>query len=77
MGISWLKDNIIIIVLILLLIVVIVAFIVVIVKYSKKNKEGFSHDSGGFNIKEEFVGTNEYADQFKYAESYINSVMGM
>lgn len=50
MGISWLKDNIIMIVLVSLLVVVIVAFIIiVIVKYSKKNKEGFSHDSGGFN----------------------------
>lgn len=54
---------------VLLSVAVVIGIIVVIVLFVKKNKSE--------SFVEHYVGTDQYDDQYKYAESYINSVLGL
>lgn len=58
----------------LTLVAVIVAVIVLYFVVFKKKKEGFYYE----DVVEGYMGVDDksYADQFKYADTYINSVLG-
>lgn len=48
--------------------VLIVAALIVTIILTQRKRESFV---------EHYVGTDTYADQYKYAETYVNSVMGV
>lgn len=58
----------IIIAIIVIAVVIVIIIVIVIVIIKKKKKESFI---------EHYVGTDQYTDQYKYAETYVNSVIGI
>lgn len=63
----------------ILVIGVIGVIIAVIVVFARKSSNGGSNGGGTEGFVEAYTATNDenYADQFKFAESYINSVIGL
>lgn len=53
--------------------VIVIGLIVIVIIVLVKRKDKVKPEA----FKEPYIGTNDYTDQFKYAESYINSVIGI
>lgn len=64
------KTAIIVTIVVIAIAIVVIVVIVILVKKGEQPKTAETFVEG-------YVGTDAYTDQFKYAESYINSVLGV